>query len=130
MLGSYLGMELFIFGNTHHKEDVVIISTLPFTLLESFKIDARWFYYSIVPMPCAPFDLPTRYDANIRFRKNIPHTGFGNAIGFLGPSIYTICIIISSFFYRSMSDIKFSRCDSIVHASFYASPLIPFSIYA
>lgn len=80
-------------------------------LLETVRVEAGWFYYSILPVPSAIYDQSAQYDAMNRFRKNIPYSGFGYALSFLGPWLYLGIVFVTSVIFLWVRNIVSVRRD-------------------
>lgn len=93
----------------------------------SVEAEARWFIYSILPIPSAYYDLTEAYDAHSRFRRNIPYSGFGYAINFLGPTVYLIAVYLSTLGFLAMRWVMSTRRDlleGILCVAFFVFPFL------
>ncbi|MCW1933778.1 hypothetical protein [Pararhodobacter zhoushanensis] len=97
-------------------------------VIYSVTAEARWFYYSILPLPSSLYDLSAEYDLNSRFRTNIPYSGFGYALQFLGLTLYSLLVGATAFCYELFRGIFATRRDMIEKSLFYASLLVPFLV--
>lgn len=57
-------------------------------LLAEGVAETTSFFYALLPLPSALFDMTTWYDSVNRFRVNIPYPGFGYALSYLGIWLY------------------------------------------
>ncbi|WP_435201448.1 hypothetical protein [Qipengyuania sp. 902] len=92
--GDYAAIgERMVYGlNYNFNLSFVLIAEL----LSITRADERWFYYGVLPLPSAFFDMTEQYDALNRFRTNIPYSGFGYALSYLGPVRYLAFVFVSS----------------------------------
>ncbi|MEQ8293719.1 MAG: hypothetical protein RIA08_16070 [Roseovarius sp.] len=94
----------------------------------SVEAEARWFTYSILPLPSAFLDQTAAYDAHSRFRNNIPYSGFGYAIIFLGPTIYLLVVYLSALSFLSARWVLSTRRDLLEGILCVAFFVIPFLV--
>ncbi|MEM8976356.1 MAG: hypothetical protein AAGD43_30190, partial [Pseudomonadota bacterium] len=94
LFGSYSDIiDRIIYGfNYNFNLSFILIAEL----LGSVKTSSTWFYYGIIPLPSAFFDQTSEYDALNRFRKNIPYSGLGYTLAYLGPLGYLAVVFLSS----------------------------------
>lgn len=96
-------------------------------MLVSVEAESRWFTYSILPLPSAFFDMTEAYDAHSRFRTNIPYSGFGYAIIFLGPTVYLLVVYLSALSFLSARWALSTRRDlleGILCVAFFVFPFL------
>lgn len=89
--------------------------------------EAKWFYYSILPLPSSVYDMTIEFDEHMRFRKNIPYSGFGYALLYLGlPTYFCVVFLISVLFLlgRRLISRKRDMIDSILCYSFFVFPFL------
>ncbi|WP_090208547.1 hypothetical protein [Yoonia litorea] len=96
-------------------------------LLETVAAEAKWFYYSIIPVPSVLYDLTAEFNSTHRFRANIPYPGFGYAISYMGPFLYIGAVFLSSFGFLLARKYLSTRRDifeAILCFSFFAFPFL------
>lgn len=108
------------------------IFNLSFVLIGELFMIARpkeeFFLYSILPLPSFVFDMTAEYDAHMRFRANIPFSGFGYAVLFLGPVLYAAMVFATSFVFFTARRLFVTRKDLFERVACFAVVVFPFLI--
>lgn len=118
-------MDFLAFGTNYFVNYSIAINA---EMLIRGADEARWFLYSILPVPSFLFDLTTEFDAATRFRANVPYPGFGYAIAFLGPVPYLLFVFVGSLGLGALRQIVATRRDAVERGLFLASIALPFLI--
>ena len=97
-------------------------------LSQGVQAEARWFNYSILPLPSFVFDQTAEYDAQNRFRANVPYPGFGYALAYLGTVRYLVIVFLTSLTFMSFRKYLSTRRDIFEGVLCFAFFIFPFLI--
>lgn len=97
-------------------------------MLEQGRVSTDGFLYAVSPIPSALWDLTAWYDAENRFRKNIPYPGFGYSLKYLGSVMYGCAVFVLFFAVEVMRRTLVTRRDALEKLLYYGWVFIPFLV--
>lgn len=92
------------------------------------NVEPRFFYYSVLPLPSFLYDLTVEFDAQNRFRANIPYPGFGFALSFLGLWLYLLTVGLAYMTIGLLRNVLVTRRDAVEQLMLYAVVFLPFVV--
>ncbi|NKX41416.1 hypothetical protein HGG71_08025 [Rhodobacteraceae bacterium R_SAG2] len=117
-------LPMILFGTNYNINlSFVMIAEL----LATVEAEAQWFYYSVLPVPSAFYDRSVGFDAANRFRANMPYSGFGYALSYLGGLKYLGAVFLSSaLFLLARKSISTRRdiLEALLCFSFFSFPFL------